>query len=138
MNKKIIAASGLSFIIIISVFYTLQNDTDIRNSVKESLIEMELKEQVSRPYSQDDNTPQAYFAYQTSINQIIADQSLVDSGPLPDELLILPGYYTFQDLNYNLTTDLDALIPFIPEFIWVYHTIIPIFFLQLSLFLQNL
>ena len=105
MNKKIIAAGSLSFIIIFSVFYTLQNDTDIRNSVKESLIEMELKEQVSRPYSQDDNTPQAYFVYQTSVNQIIADQSLVDSGPLPDELLILPGYYTFQDLNYNLTTE---------------------------------
>ena len=74
---KIIAASGLGFIVIFSIFYTLQNDTDVRNSVRESLIEMGLKEPISRPYSQDDNTPQAYFAYQTSINEIIADLSLV-------------------------------------------------------------
>ena len=78
MNNKIIAAIGLGFIVIFSIFYTLQNDTDVRNSVRESLIEMGLKEPISRPYSQDDNTPQAYFAYQTSINEIIADLSLVD------------------------------------------------------------
>ena len=101
MNSKIIAASGLGFIIIFTIFYTLQNDTDVRDSVKESLIEMQLKEPISRPYSQDDNTPQAYFAYQTSINEVIADYSLVDSKLLPDELLIAPGYYEFQDLNYD-------------------------------------
>ena len=108
MNSKIIAASGLGFIIIFTIFYTLQNDTDVRNSVRESLIEMELKEPTSRPYSQSDNTPQAYFAHQTSINKIIAvdPRSLsVDLKPLPNELLILPGHYTFQDLNYNLTTE---------------------------------
>ena len=105
MNSKIIAASGLGFIIIFTIFYTLQNDTDVRDSVKESLIEMQLKEPISRPYSQDDNTPQAYFAYQTSINEIIADYSLVDSKTLPDELLIAPGYYEFQDLNYDLTKE---------------------------------
>ena len=105
MNNKIIAVSGLGFIIIFSIFYTLQNDTDVRNSVRESLIEMGLKEPISRPYSQDDNTPQAYFAYQTSINEIIADLSLVDSEPLPDELLILPGHYAFQNLNYDLTKE---------------------------------
>ena len=105
MNNKIIAVSGLGFIIIFSIFYTLQNDTDVRNSVRESLIEMGLKEPISRPYSQDDNTPQAYFAYQTSINEIIADLSLGDSEPLPDELLILPGHYAFQNLNYDLTKE---------------------------------
>ena len=105
MNSKIIAASGLGFIIIFTIFYTLQNDTDVRDSVKESLIEMQLKEPISRPYSQDDNTPQAYFAYQTSINEVIADYSLVDSKLLPDELLIAPGYYEFQDLNYDLTKE---------------------------------
>ena len=105
MNNKIIAASGLGFIIIFTIFYTLQNDTDVRNSMEESLIEMQLKEPISRPYSQDDNTPQAYFAYQTSINEIIADYSLVDSKTLPDELLIAPGYYEFQDLNYDLTKE---------------------------------
>ena len=57
MNNKIIAVSGLGFIIIFSIFYILQNDTDVRNSVRESLIEMGLKEPISRPYSQDDNTP---------------------------------------------------------------------------------
>ena len=105
MNNKIIAASGLGFIVIFSIFYTLQNDTDVRNYVRESLIETGLKEPISRPYSQDDNTPQAYFAYQTSINEIIADYSLVDSKTLPDELLIAPGYYEFQDLNYDLTKE---------------------------------
>lgn len=105
MNNKIIAASGLGFIIIFSIYYTLQNDTDVRSSVRESLIEVGLKEPISRPYSQDDNTPQAYFAYQTSINEIIGEHSLVDSKPLPGKLLISPGYYVFENLSYDLTTE---------------------------------
>ena len=105
MNNKIIATSGLGFIIIFTVFYTLQNDTDVRDSVKESLIEMQLKEPISRLYSQDDNIPQAYFAYQTSINEVIADSSLVDSKVLPAKLLISPGHYTFENLSYDLTKE---------------------------------
>jgi membrane-associated phospholipid phosphatase len=31
--------------------------------------------------------------------------------------------------TYNLTTEIDDIIPFVPEFIWIYHTIIPVFLL---------
>ena len=39
--------------------------------------------------------------------------------------------------NYNLTTDLDRLIPFVPEFIWIYHTIIPVFFLTTIILIER-
>ena len=50
-------------------------------------------------------------------------------------LTILPYiiiYFILQsaliiNTNYNLLTDLDKLIPFVPEFIWIYHSIIPVF-----------
>ena len=31
--------------------------------------------------------------------------------------------------SYNLATQFDISIPFIPEFVWIYHTIIPVFLL---------
>tara|TARA_R110000824_G_scaffold68140_3_gene176423 strand:+ start:532 stop:1122 length:591 start_codon:yes stop_codon:yes gene_type:complete len=30
--------------------------------------------------------------------------------------------------NFDLLTDIDTLIPFVPQFIWIYHTIIPALF----------
>jgi len=52
-------------------------------------------------------------------------------------LTILPYiilYFLLQSVlvintSHNLTTDLDKLIPFVPEFIWIYHSMIPIFIL---------
>ena len=43
-------------------------------------------------------------------------------------------YFLLQSIvvfnhSYNLTTQFDKLIPFIPEFVWIYHTIIPVFLL---------
>ena len=39
-------------------------------------------------------------------------------------------YFLIQSLitahQYNLLTDIDTWIPFVPQFIWVYHTIIPV------------
>ena len=51
-------------------------------------------------------------------------------------------YFLLQSIlvintNYNLATDLDRLIPFIPEFIWIYHTIIPVFFLTLAIIIER-
>ena len=39
--------------------------------------------------------------------------------------------------NYNLITDLDKLIPFVPEFIWIYHSIIPIFLLTTVILIEK-
>ena len=43
-------------------------------------------------------------------------------------------YFLLQSIvvfnhTYNLTTEMDKAIPFVPEFIWIYHTIIPVFLL---------
>jgi len=40
------------------------------------------------------------------------------------------SYFLIQSViasGHNLLTSLDQLIPFIPEFIWIYHTLIPVF-----------
>ena len=42
-------------------------------------------------------------------------------------------YFLIQSLieasQYDLSTSLDVQIPFIPRFIWIYHTILPVIFL---------
>ena len=38
-------------------------------------------------------------------------------------------YFTVQTLvthSYSFMTPIDGLIPFVPEFVWVYHTLIPV------------
>jgi len=60
-------------------------------------------------------------------------------------LTILPYiilYFLLQsalvmNTNHNLTTDLDKLIPFVPEFIWIYHTMIPIFILTTVILIEK-
>jgi membrane-associated phospholipid phosphatase len=39
--------------------------------------------------------------------------------------------------SYNLTIGLDKLIPFVPEFIWIYHSIIPIFILTTVILIEK-
>jgi membrane-associated phospholipid phosphatase len=39
--------------------------------------------------------------------------------------------------EYNFLTDLDIAIPFIPEFIWVYHTLIPIIGISAIVLIKN-
>ena len=43
-------------------------------------------------------------------------------------------YFIIQSLinvsEYNLLTEVDKLIPFVPEFIWVYHSLFPAFILS--------
>jgi len=60
-------------------------------------------------------------------------------------LTILPYiilYFLLQsalamNTNHNLTTDLDKLIPFVPEFIWIYHSMIPIFILTTVILIEK-
>ena len=60
-------------------------------------------------------------------------------------LTILPYiilYFLLQsalvmNTNHNLTTDLDNLIPFVPEFIWIYHSMIPIFILTTVILIEK-
>ncbi len=60
-------------------------------------------------------------------------------------LVLLPFftiYFLLQsvmaiDTSYNLITDLDKIIPFIPEFIWIYHTIIPVYIFTILLLIQR-
>lgn len=58
-------------------------------------------------------------------------------------LLFFP-YFTIYFLlqsattsGYNLLTDVDIIIPFVPEFIWVYHTLIPVFFITTVLMIEK-
>jgi len=60
-------------------------------------------------------------------------------------LLAFLPYLTFYFLiqsfvtvsQYNLLTDIDEKIPFIPQFIWIYHTIIPVIALTAILLFQK-
>jgi membrane-associated phospholipid phosphatase len=60
-------------------------------------------------------------------------------------LTILPYiilYFLLQsalviNTSHNLTTDLDKLIPFVPEFIWIYHSMIPIFILTTVVLIEK-
>lgn len=58
-------------------------------------------------------------------------------------LLFLPYfiiYFLLQTANtsgYNLLTEIDKIIPFIPEFIWIYHTLIPVFFVTTVLMIEK-
>ena len=49
-------------------------------------------------------------------------------------------YFLLQTANtsgYNLLTEIDKIIPFIPEFIWIYHTLIPVFFVTTVLMIEK-
>ena len=58
-------------------------------------------------------------------------------------LVILPYlilYFLIQSVitsGHNLSTSLDLAIPFIPEFIWIYHTIIPVFLLTTIILIEK-
>lgn len=60
-------------------------------------------------------------------------------------LLAFLPYFTFYFLiqsfitvsQYNLLTDIDEKIPFIPHFIWVYHSIVPVIALTAILLFQK-
>ena len=60
-------------------------------------------------------------------------------------LTILPYIITYFILqsalvintSYNLITDLDELIPFVPEFIWIYHSMVPIFILTTVVLIEK-
>jgi len=39
--------------------------------------------------------------------------------------------------NYDLLTSIDIAIPFVPEFIWVYHTLIPVLTITLLILLHK-
>lgn len=58
-------------------------------------------------------------------------------------ILFLPYlffYFLIQSVitsGYNLLTDLDEFIPFVPEFIWIYHTLIPIFFITTVIMIEK-
>lgn len=50
-------------------------------------------------------------------------------------------YFLIQSLiqtgSYNLLTEMDLKIPFIPYFIWIYHTILPVILVTSFLILQK-
>ena len=60
-------------------------------------------------------------------------------------LLAFLPYLTFYFLiqsfvtvsQYNLLTDIDEKIPFIPQFIWIYHSIVPVIALTAILLFQK-
>jgi len=60
-------------------------------------------------------------------------------------LLAFLPYLTFYFLiqsfvtvsQYNLLTDIDEKIPFIPHFIWIYHSIVPVIILTAILLFQK-
>ena len=51
------------------------------------------------------------------------------------------AYFSIQSFitvnEYNLLTDIDKLIPFVPQFVWVYHTIIPILLFTAIVLIQR-
>jgi len=58
-------------------------------------------------------------------------------------LLFLPYFIIYFALQsaitsgYNLLTDVDKVIPFVPEFVWIYHTLIPVFFTTTVLMIEK-
>jgi membrane-associated phospholipid phosphatase len=58
-------------------------------------------------------------------------------------LLFLPYfiiYFLLQSAitsGYNLLTDVDKIIPFVPEFVWIYHTLTPVFFITTVLMIEK-
>ena len=56
-------------------------------------------------------------------------------------LLYLIAYFSIQSFitvnEYNLSTDLDRMIPFVPQFVWVYHTIAPILLFTAIVLIQR-
>ena len=45
--------------------------------------------------------------------------------------------YSITANEYNFLTSLDVAIPFVPEFIWLYHTLIPIIGMSLIILIKN-
>ena len=39
--------------------------------------------------------------------------------------------------EYNFLTSLDHVIPFVPEFVWVYHTLIPVILVTMFSFVSR-
>ena len=49
-------------------------------------------------------------------------------------------YFLIQSVTtskYDFLTSIDTLIPFIPEFIWIYHSLIPIFFITTVIMIER-
>jgi membrane-associated phospholipid phosphatase len=51
------------------------------------------------------------------------------------------AYFSIQSFitvnEYNLSTEIDKLIPFVPQFVWVYHTIIPVLLFTAIVLIQR-
>tara|TARA_R110000744_G_scaffold262515_1_gene377105 strand:- start:60 stop:671 length:612 start_codon:yes stop_codon:yes gene_type:complete len=51
------------------------------------------------------------------------------------------AYFSIQSFitvnEYNLSTEIDRLIPFVPQFVWVYHTIVPILLFTAIVLIQR-
>ena len=51
------------------------------------------------------------------------------------------AYFSIQSFitvnEYNLSTEIDKLIPFVPQFVWVYHTIVPILLFTAIVLIQR-
>jgi membrane-associated phospholipid phosphatase len=50
------------------------------------------------------------------------------------------SYFLIQSVitsGHNLLTSLDQLIPFVPEFIWIYHTLIPVFIITTMILIER-
>ena len=39
--------------------------------------------------------------------------------------------------EYSFMTPVDKAIPFMPEFVWIYHTIIPVIFITMIILVKN-
>lgn len=56
-------------------------------------------------------------------------------------LFYLAAYFSIQSFitvnEYNLSTDIDRIIPFVPQFVWVYHTIVPILLFTAIVLIQR-
>ena len=53
----------------------------------------------------------------------------------------MPAYFLIQSLitvnKYDFSAHYDNLIPFIPEFIWVYHSLLPVILISMIVMVQS-
>jgi len=55
-------------------------------------------------------------------------------------IFITGTYFLIQNIvshQHQLLTDLDTMIPFMPDFIWIYHSLIPVIGVSLFLLVNN-
>ena len=92
-------------IVVTSLFFLIENNSDFRIQTINLLFETGLKEKTIRPYSELDNKPFAYYANLNDITRIFPSKENFESKPLPNTLVIKPGIYTVFENIYDLKNE---------------------------------